>query len=145
MIESMSTPGARGRTEHFDDLAFGIDVARFPRLQPDDDLVARARSFRKRRSRGQLHVNVVHEAWIVRHDVEEIARLLQRPDHCLVGSFQDPDDAAFRAIAGSSRPSIVGVARDPRDNPIAIHRRAGVFCRDEKYRASSDVSRTRNP
>jgi len=42
-----------------------------------------------------------------------------------------PDDAAFRAIAGSSRPSVVGIPRDPRDNPIAIHRSAGIFCRNK--------------
>ena len=45
MIESMSTPGARARPEHLDDFAFGIDVARFPVLQADDDLIAALRHF----------------------------------------------------------------------------------------------------
>ena len=36
--------GRGARPEDLDDLAFGIDVARFPRLEPDDDLVAALRS-----------------------------------------------------------------------------------------------------
>jgi hypothetical protein len=46
-----------------------------------------------------LHVNVVDDARIVRHDVEKILRLLQRADDRVVGALQNPNDAAFRAIA----------------------------------------------
>ncbi len=51
--------------EDFDDFALGIDVARLPGFQPDDDFVAGAGAVDF-----LADVNVVHDARIVRHDVE---------------------------------------------------------------------------
>ena len=66
--------GRRCGAEHFDDFPFRIDVARFPRFEPDDYLVATRPVCRGLRSEADLHVNVVHDARIVGHDVEEILR-----------------------------------------------------------------------
>ncbi len=91
--------GISALAEHFDDLAFRIDVARFPRFQPNDYFVAHARLRR-------LHVNVVDDARIVRHDVEEIPGLLHGADDGVVGPLQDSDDAAFRSCAAAFGPRI---------------------------------------
>ena len=92
--------GSGTRPEDFDDLAFRIDVARFPRFQTDDDFVAAVRSSGQRRLRRNLDVNVVDDAGIVRDDVEEIFRLLQGSDDRIVRAFEDADHAAFRRARG---------------------------------------------
>jgi hypothetical protein len=122
----------RARTEIFYDLPFRIDVARFPSLQLDDDLVPAIWNPGQWRVRRDLDVNVVHDAGIVRHDVEEIFRLLERPDDRVVRPFQDANHPAFRPVAPAFRPSVRHVTRDPRDHFIAVHRGAGVLRRDEK-------------
>ena len=129
MIESMSTPGAELGPEHLDDLPFRIDVARFPRLETDDDLVAALRNLRQRRLRRDLDVNVVNDARIVRHDVEEILRLFEGADDRIVRPLEDANDAAFRAIP-ALRARVTIIARDSRHDLVAVHRRAGVLGRD---------------
>ena len=102
MIDSMSTPGAELGPSTSMISPFGIDVARFPRFQPDDDFVAALRGLRERRLRRNLDVNVVDDARIVRHDVEKIFRLLQSSDDRVVRAFQDANHAAFRRDPGRS-------------------------------------------
>ena len=62
----------RARTKHLDNLAFRIDVARFPRLEADHHFVAAIWNLRQRRLWRDLDVNVVDDARIVRNDVEEV-------------------------------------------------------------------------
>ena len=64
----------RSSTEELDDLALGIDVARFPGFQPNDNFVLRLRRARCARERARLHINVVHKSRIIGHDVKEISR-----------------------------------------------------------------------
>ena len=82
--------------------------------------------------RRDLHVNVVDDARIVRDDVEEVLRLLQRSDNGVVRALQNADDAAFGRTARSLAPSVAFVASDPRHDAIAMHGGAGVLGRDEK-------------
>ena len=72
----------------------------------------------------------MNQSWVVGHDVEEIARLLQSADEGLVCARQNPDDAAFRPRCACPRK--FGAANNPCDYTIAMHGRAGVFSRDEK-------------
>src|SRR4029453_3178302 len=48
-----------------------------------------------------------------------------------VGALQNPDDAAFGAIAPAASAGVIGIARDPRDDAIAVHRSTGVFRRNK--------------
>ena len=71
------------------------------------------------------------DAWIVRDDVEEILRLLERTNDRIVRAFEDANDAALGAIA-SPGAGVTVVARDPGDDFVTVHGCAGVFCRDEE-------------
>src|SRR5438552_17892246 len=86
-------PGCSAWPEQLDDFSFRIDVTRFPGLKPDHDFIVDSRLTAV--DRRWLHINVVNEPWIVRHDIEEIARLLQGSDDRLVRAGQHPDDTAF--------------------------------------------------
>jgi hypothetical protein len=73
----------------------------------------------------------VHHAGVVGDDVVEISRLLESADDGVVRPLEDSDDTAFGAIAAAAGPSVLGVARDPGHDPVAVHCRAGVFGRDK--------------
>ena len=62
----------RGRPEHFDDVAFRINVSRFPGLETNHDFVANDGDFGNRRTRRNVDIHVVDESRIVRHNVIEI-------------------------------------------------------------------------
>ena len=106
-------------------------MARFPRLQPNDDLVARDRRARRRRQRPRLDVDVVDHARVVGDDVGKIARLLEGADDRGMGALEDADDAALGPVVAGARAGEGGVARDPGDDAVAVHGGAGVFRRDE--------------
>ena len=72
----------------------------------------------------------MNEPRIVRHDVEKIPRLLQRPDNRVVRAFENANHASFGAAGHFLRARIIKIARDPRHHAIAIHRRSGIFRRD---------------
>ena len=91
------------RTEHLDDFAFGIGVARHPFAQFDHDLVAdvgRPADVARRR-----HVDVVRHARVIGNDVKKLPAALQGADDLRPAPFQDADDRAgflgraFRAQA----------------------------------------------
>ena len=65
------------RSENFDEMALGVHVAGFPRVQMSDNLIA---DLGLERGFWRFDVKVLDEAGIVRHDVEEIFRALQRAD-----------------------------------------------------------------
>ena len=106
-------------------------MTRLPRFQPNDHFVGRFGPPGRRRDRARLHVNVVHHPGIVRHDVEEVSRLLQGADDRVVGALQNPDDAAFGAIAPAASAGVIGITRDPRNDAVAVHRRASIFGRNK--------------
>ena len=106
-------------------------MARFPRLQPNDDFVARDRRTRCTRKRSGLDVNVVHDARIVRHDVVKIPGLLKRPDHRLMRALEDANDAALGTIAPAACARIGRIASDPSDDAVAVHGGTGIFGGDE--------------
>ena len=126
MIESMSTPGAELGPRTSTISPFGIDVARLPRFQPNNHFVAALGHLLQWRLRRDLDVNVVDDARIIRHDIEEILRLLERADDRVVRALQDANDAAFRAIPAFGA-GVTVIARDSRHHLVAMHRRAGVF------------------
>ena len=123
--------GIGSPAEEFDDFAFGIHVTRLPRFQPNDHFVGRLRPPGRPRDRARLHVNVVHHPGIIWYDVEKVSRLLQGAHDRVVGALQNPDDAAFRAIGPAAGAGVIGITRDPRDDAIAVHRRAGIFRRNK--------------
>ena len=69
--------GCPCRSEHFDEMAFGVHVAGFPRVQMSDDLIADLGIERGLRI---FDVEVLDEAGIVRHNVKEIFGALQCAD-----------------------------------------------------------------
>ena len=127
-MERMSTPRRAARPEQFDDFSFGIDVTRFPGLEPNHDFVADPRLTAIDRRR--LHINVVNDSRIVRHDVEEIARLLQGSDDRLVRTRQNPNNATFRTRLACPRK--FRAANDACHHAIAVQGGAGVFRRDKE-------------
>ena len=116
----------------FDDLALGIDMARFPRFETDDDLIAALRFSREQRLRWNLDVNVVDNARIIRNDVEKVFRLLQSSDDRIVRTFQDADHPSFGAPLAGFRAGVTFIAGDPGHHFVAVHRGAGIFGGDEK-------------
>src|SRR5205085_7699877 len=107
------------RPEDFDDLSFRVDVTRLPRLETNDDFVAW--SWHRQLAFGDLDLNVVDDARIVRHDVEKVFRLLQGADNRIVRAFENANHPAFRAIASALRAGIRHIAGDPGHDFIAIH------------------------
>ena len=132
-------PGISGAAEQLDDFALGIDVARLPRLQSDDDLVVRLRWAGRTGQRLPLDIDVVNDPRIVRHDVEEVTRLLQSADDRVVGALENANDAALGTIARPARPGVIGIASDARDDAIAIHGGAGVFGGNENVATFLDL------
>ena len=114
-------------------------MARFPRLQANDDLVAARRCFRQFRPRRDLNVNVVDEPRIVRHDIIKIGRVLQRSDDGIACTLENanhaPFTSIFRCLSGSDFvPSSRYISTDARYDAIAVHRSPGILCRDENVR-----------
>jgi hypothetical protein len=124
--------GRRARTKVLDNLAFRIDVARFPPLQFDDNLVSAVWNPWQGRLRRDLDINVVNDAGIVRHDIEKVFRLLERPDDGVMRPLQNANHASFRPVAPAFRPRIRHVARNPRNHLVAVHRGACVLGGDKK-------------
>src|SRR4051812_27604420 len=152
--------GRAARPKHFDDLAFRIDVPRLPRLEPNDHLVAGSGCWSRRalaavlrglfshRPEGgpaprRLNINVVHDPRIVRHDVEEILRLLERTDDRVVCALENANDAAFRAIAAFS-PCETFITRDPRHHLVTMHRCPRVLRGDEEILFASLFAREKS-
>ena len=106
-------------------------MARFPRLQPNDNFITESRCAARPAQWARLHVNVVDDARIVRHNVEKLSRLLQGADDRIVRSFEDTDDAARGKITPAASACVGRIPRNARDDAIAIHGGAGVFRRDE--------------
>jgi len=126
-------------SKDFDDFAFGIDVARFPRFQTNNDFVVTRRCFRQLCVRRNLNVDIVHQSRIVRHDVIKIPRLLQCSDNRVARALEDADDAAFAPmLRWLARPDLGAarrdVATDPCHHPVAVHCGAGILSGDENVR-----------
>ena len=85
----------RARTKDLDDFPLGINVTRFPLLQPDNDFVVAVGSASV--DGRWLDINIVDQPRIIGHHVEEIPRVLQGADELLLRSRQNPDDASFRS------------------------------------------------
>src|SRR5205085_11531520 len=85
--------------EHFDDLAFWINVARLPILQANNDFIAERRGLRQLFTRRNLNINVVDETRIVRHNVMKVSRLLECPDDRVPRAFQNSNDPAFASLS----------------------------------------------
>src|SRR5580765_38028 len=89
----------RRGSEHFDDFALGIHMARLPVVETHHDFVAdccgglRLPVLLYRRYRP--HVNIMRETRIIRHYIVKIPRLLQRTDERVVSTFKDSNDAPF--------------------------------------------------
>ena len=62
----------RRRPEHFDDFSFGANMARFPGVQTNNNLIANRRGGLRLTSRYRPHVNVVHKPRIIGYDVVKI-------------------------------------------------------------------------
>src|SRR5262249_49507622 len=128
----------RRPSKQLDQFAFRINVPRIPGLQPNDYLVAGNRRPGRMRDRSRLDINVVHDPWIIRHNIKEIPRLLQGPDDRFVRPFQNADDSSFRAADSRTPPPSMRLARNSRHHAISIHRRSGVLRGNEDVAA--DVS-----
>ena len=123
-------------SKDFDDFAFGIDVARFPRFQTNNDFVVTRRCFRQLCARRNLNVDIVHQSRIVRHDVIKIPRLLQCSDNGVARALEDANDAAFAPMLRCAVRSDLGAARrdiatNPRHHPVAVHCGARILSGDE--------------
>src|SRR5262245_31710336 len=89
---------SRCRSEHFDDFALGIHMARLPVVETYNNFVANSSAGAQPSILILLYrtdVNVVHEAWIIRDNVIKIPRPLERPNNGIVRAFQDSNDASF--------------------------------------------------
>src|SRR5437773_4431026 len=142
------------RTEHFDDFTFGINVARFPRFQPNYDFIANLwgnfGSYERQASHGGLvpwrtgnlpYVNVVHEARVIRHDVIKIPRTLESADNRIVSSFQNSNHAPFATPFDAP---IRFILRYARDHTVAMHGCSDVFRRDENVRLPRHFGREKS-
>src|SRR3984893_7326197 len=123
-----------GRSEQFDNLAFRINMPRFPRLQSNHDLIAALRSLRQLRARRELDVNIVNKTWIIRNDVIKVPRVMKRGHDRIPRAFQDSNDAAFAPSASVFRTRISLIPCDPRDDAVAVHGRAGILRGDKNVR-----------
>ena len=121
----------RCRPEYFNDFAFGIDVARFPGLEANHDFVAKARARRYSLICVTAHVDVVHEARIIRHNVVKIPRPLQCADDRVVSTLEDSNHTPF---APSFDPVIRRIARYTRNHAVAVHGCPDIFRRDKNVR-----------
>ena len=112
-------------------------MARFPRVQFDDHLVADLSRTRQHHLPG-VDVDVVDEARIVRDDVMELLGLLERADDVAVGALQDADNPAFqtRGNAGAAiTPPVLVLepfADDSRHDLVALESDPGVLGGDVK-------------
>ena len=132
MIDSMSTPGAELGPSTSMISPSGLTWRDSHGSSRTTTLSPSSGRLRQRRLRWNLDVNVVDDARIVRHDVEEIFRLLQRADDRVVRAFENANHAAFGAALTASRARVTFIAGDPRHHSIAVHRRAGIFGRDKE-------------
>src|SRR5206468_2059122 len=137
---------SRRGPQHFDDFTFGINVARFPRLQTDYNLITILwRNFGSRerqvqyggfvpwRIRNLPYVNIVQDARVIRYDVIKVPRALESADNRIVSSFQDSNHAPF---ATSLNATIRFVPRDARNHTVAMHGCSDVFRRNENVRST---------
>src|ERR1051325_4209408 len=93
------------RPKHFDDLALRIYMARLPFIEAHHDFVpdcAHWLASSHHRAPGSTvgtdirpNVNVVREAGIIRHDIVKVPGSLQRPNHGVVSTLENSNDAAF--------------------------------------------------
>ena len=113
--------GRVGFAEHFDDLAFGVDVARGPFGQFDDDLVADLGV-----ARG-LGVHVVRHARVVGNDVVDVAALLQGADNRVAGPLQNANHLAGWFV---DRLELPAIAVEADDDLVVVQGHRGVFARD---------------
>ena len=105
--KSMFHAGSVGRAEDFDNLAFGIDVPRFPLFEAHGRPLSPTRAPRK----PKLHVDVILQAWIVGDDVRKLLRGLEGADDGGVVALEDFDDPRFAREPGRcSRPSCMSRA-----------------------------------
>ena len=81
-----------GRTEHLDDLSFGIGMAGFPGVKFHHDFVANIR--RPPRVARRRHIDIVGNARVVGNDEQELFAALQRAD-----------DLRSVCVSGRERPS----------------------------------------
>ena len=96
-------PFGIGRTEHLDDFAFGIGMARLPFAQFDHHFIADAGGPADV-TRG-WHINIMRDAGIVRNDEKELSALLQRAHDLRAAPFENANDRAGVFIAiGSAQP-----------------------------------------
>ena len=116
------------RSEYFDDFAFRIDVARFPRVQADHDFVADARRCSHALIAIWAHVDVVHKPRIIRDDVVKVSRPLQRAYDRIVSALQDSNHTPF---APSFDPPVRRIARYTHNHAVAVHPCPDIFRRDE--------------
>src|SRR5438445_12727111 len=88
----------RRGAEHFNDFAFGINVARLPSTEANYYFVAyRAGGLGPPILRG-MHINIVHRTWIIGYDVVETASPLQRTD---AGRVTELDGSILRPGSSS--------------------------------------------
>src|SRR6266487_4830922 len=145
MIDSMSMPGADAG-QHFDDFTFGINVARFPRLQADYNFITNLwrnfgscerqachGGFALSRSRNLSYINIVHDTRVIRYYVIKVPRALESADNRIVSSFQDSNHAPF---APPFNAAIRFVSRDARNDTVAMHGCSDVFRRNENVRVA---------
>jgi hypothetical protein len=74
----------------------------------------------------------MNDAGIVRDDVKEILRMLQRADDRVVRPRENADDSSFRPGTSTAGAAILFVAGDPGDDAVSVHRRSGVLGGDEE-------------
>src|SRR5947209_7836174 len=106
---------SRSWAEHFDDFTFGINVARFPGFQANYNFIAnlwrnfkscqrqvRHGGFALRRIRNLAHINVVHDARIIRDHIIKVPRTLESAENRIVSALQDANDAPLARQFDSS-------------------------------------------
>src|ERR1044071_9056290 len=141
-VDAWSRRGA----EYFDDFTFGINVARFPRLQANYDFIANLWHNMERCERPARHgrfavwrihnlpyINVMNDARVIRDYVIKVPRALEGANNCIVRAFQDSNHPPF---APSFDAAMRFIARYTRNHTIAMHRCSDVFRRNENVRSA---------
>jgi hypothetical protein len=137
-------PRSRSRAEHFDDFTFGINVPRFPGFQANYNFIANLwRNLRScerqvrhggsglRQIRNLPHINVVHDARIIRDHIIKVPRTLESADNRIVSALQDSNHAPLTPPFDAA---VRFVRRYSRDHTVAVHGCSGVFRGDENVR-----------
>src|SRR5205809_7350122 len=120
-----------GWPKYFDDVAFRINVARFPRIESNDNFVTDRSGTLRPPIFPRPNIHVMDDSWIIWNDVMKIPRMLQCANDRIMRPLQNSDYAAFLSSFSAS----VGlIATNAHNDAIAVHRCTRIFGCDKNVR-----------